>query len=86
MEEIGLLTALRAKSQITLQNVLVERLGISPGDSLDISEKEGVICLTPVTGDINSTWPKEFIELRGSIDDETFVEPEDISFSERERL
>ena len=86
MEMIVLLTTLRAKSQITLPNILVKRLGISPGDSFDISEKGGVICLTPVACVINSTWPKEFIEIQGSIDDETFVEPEDVSFSEREKF
>jgi len=52
-----MLTALRAKSQITLPENLVERLGISVGDSFDISEKDGVICLTPVV-----EWPKEFDE------------------------
>ena len=79
-----MLTSLREKSQITLPQSLVERLGISAGDSFDISEKEGVICLTPVINETNSEWPKEFVELQGSIDDETFMEPEDISFSERE--
>lgn len=79
-----MLTSLRAKSQITLPKSLVERLGVSPGDNFDISEKEGVIHLTPVPNEISSVWPKEFVELQGSIDDKTFVEPEDISFSERE--
>ena len=79
-----MLTSLRAESQITLPKNLVERLGVSTGDDFDIYEKEGVICLTPVVCKVNSVWPKEFVELHGSIDDETFVEPEDISFSERE--
>ena len=79
-----MLTSLRAKSQITLPKSLVERLGVSLGDNFDVSEKEGVICLTPMANEINSIWPKEFVELQGSIDDETFVEPKDITFSERE--
>ena len=79
-----MLTSLLAKSQVTLPKSLVERLGVSAGDNFDISENEGVICLTPVKNEIVSEWPKEFVELQGSIDDETFMEPEDISFSERE--
>ena len=79
-----MLTSLRAKSQITLPKSLIERLGVSLGDNFDVSEKEGVICLTPMTNEINSIWPKEFVELQGSIDDETFVEPKDIAFSESE--
>ena len=79
-----MLTSLGAESQITLPKGLVERLGFSLGDNFDISEKEGVICLTHMGNEINSIWPKEFVELQGSIDDETFVEPKDISFSERE--
>ena len=79
-----MLTSLRAKSQITLPKDFVERIGVSVGDSFEISEKEGVICLTPVTDKIASVWPKEFVELQGSIDDETFMEPENISFSEIE--
>ena len=79
-----MMNALRAKSQVTLPKSLVERLGVFIGDNFDISEKEGVICLTPVPNEENSIWPKEFVDLQGSIDDETFVEPEDISFSKRE--
>jgi bifunctional DNA-binding transcriptional regulator/antitoxin component of YhaV-PrlF toxin-antitoxin module len=79
-----MVTALREESQITLPKSLVEKLGISVGDSFEISEKEGVINLTLVSGGNSSIWPKEFLELQGSIDDETFVEPKDISFSERE--
>ena len=79
-----MLAALSANSQITLPKSLVERLGVSAGDSFDISEKEGVISMVPVVDEINSIWTKEFVELQGSVDDNTFVEPEDISFSERE--
>ena len=79
-----MLTSLRAKSQITIPENFVERLGVSVGDSFDVSEKEGVICLTPVAEDATSVWPKEFVELQGSIDDETFIKPENILFSERE--
>ncbi|MDR1510194.1 MAG: AbrB/MazE/SpoVT family DNA-binding domain-containing protein [Synergistaceae bacterium] len=79
-----MLTVLRDESQITLPEALVEKLGVSVGDSFHVSEKEGVIRLTPMSDTIRSVWPKEFIELLGSIDDDTFVEPEDISFSDRE--
>jgi uncharacterized protein YdeI (BOF family) len=75
---------LRADSQITLPGVLVEKLGVSVGDSFHVSEKEGVIRLTLMRDTVSSVWPKEFIELLGSIDDDTFVEPADISFSDRE--
>jgi hypothetical protein len=74
----------RPGAWLTLPEALVERLGVSVGDSFQISEKEGVIRLTPVSDTIKSAWPKEFIELLGSIDDDTFVEPADILFSDRE--
>ena len=81
-----MLTSLQTKEQITLPKCLIEKLGISLGDNFEISEREGVICLTPVVYEIASVWSKEFIDLQGTIADETFAEPEDISFSEREKF
>ena len=78
-----MLTALRAKSQVALPKSLIERLGVSTGDKT-FTKKGGVICLIHMDNKVNSIWPKEFVDLQGSLDDETFVEPEDILFSERE--
>jgi bifunctional DNA-binding transcriptional regulator/antitoxin component of YhaV-PrlF toxin-antitoxin module len=83
-EEIAVLTQLQANSQITLPEVLVEKLGFSVGDEFDISEREGTICLTPLTGAIHHSWPKEFIDLLGSVDDDTFVAPDDVPLSDIE--
>ena len=69
-----MLVALRAKSQITLPKPLVDKLGVSVGDSFDIYENEGVICLAPVTNAKKSSWPKELVEYRNLIDNETFLE------------
>ncbi|MDR3280626.1 MAG: AbrB/MazE/SpoVT family DNA-binding domain-containing protein [Synergistaceae bacterium] len=74
-----MLAELRAKSQITLPKALVDKLGLSVGDKLDIFEKEGAIHMKPLI----VAWPKEFVNLNGSIDDDTFAEPEEIPFVDR---
>ena len=56
---------LRAKSQITIPKELVDKLGLSEGDKLDISEKDGAIRIIPVV-----VYPKKYIsELRKEIDE-----------------
>ena len=52
-----MLAELRTKSQITLPKEIVNSLGLSEGDKLDVSEKDGVICLTPVT-----VYPKKYVD------------------------
>jgi len=60
-----MLSKLRAKSQITIPKEFVDRLGLSEGDKLDISEKNGMICIMPVV-----TYPKKYLdELRKEIEE-----------------
>lgn len=60
-----MLVELRTKSQITLPMLIVKALGLSEGDMLDITEKDGVIQLMPV-----AVYPKKYIEeLEGEIKD-----------------
>lgn len=60
-----MLTELREKSQITIPKELVTKLCLSPGDKLDVYEKDGAICIIPV-----AVYPKKYLdELRGEIDE-----------------
>jgi len=60
-----MLTELRKKSQITIPKNLIEKLGISEGDQLEITEKDGVIIIMPVV-----VYPKNYIrELKDEITD-----------------
>ena len=52
-----MLAELRTKSQITLPKEIINSLGLSEGDKLEVSEKDGVIFLTPVT-----VYPKKYVE------------------------
>ena len=59
-----MLAELRAKSQITIPKDLVDKLGLSEGDKLDLDEKDGVIYITPVV-----VYPKRYLdELRHEIE------------------
>jgi len=59
-----MLAELRAKSQITIPKDLVDKLGLSEGDKLDLDEKDGVIYITPVV-----VYPKKYLdELRQEIE------------------
>lgn len=59
-----MLSELRAKSQITIPKELVDKLGLSEGDKLEIYERDGIICIIPVV-----VYPKKFIdELRDEIE------------------
>jgi len=53
-----MLTELRAKSQITIPKELVDKLGLSEGDKLELYEKDGIICIMPVT-----VYPKKYLDL-----------------------
>lgn len=57
LEVFVMLAELRTKSQITLPKEIVNSLGLSEGDKLDIREKDGVIYLTPVT-----VYPKKYVD------------------------
>lgn len=60
-----MLLELRTKSQITIPKELVDKLGLSRGDKLDISEKDGTICIVPVI-----VYPKKYLdELRDEIEE-----------------
>lgn len=52
-----MLAELRAKSQITIPKEIITQLGLSEGDKLEIYEKDGVICLMPVT-----VYPKKYLD------------------------
>ena len=59
-----MLAELRAKSQVTIPKELVEKLGLSEGDKLDVFERNGAICLMPV-----AVYPKQYLaELREEVE------------------
>ena len=59
-----MISELRAKSQITIPKELVDKLGLSEGDKLEIYEKDGIICIMPVV-----VYPKKYLdELREEIE------------------
>lgn len=58
-----MIAELRAKSQITLPKDIVKQLGLSEGDKLEIFEKDGMICIVPVT-----VYPRKYVEkLQGEL-------------------
>ena len=58
-----MLAELRSKSQVTIPKELVEKLGLTEGDKLDIFEQNGTICMMPV-----AVYPKRYLdELRKEI-------------------
>ncbi|BAE85653.1 AbrB/MazE/SpoVT family DNA-binding domain-containing protein [Desulfitobacterium hafniense] len=62
---ISMLAELRAKSQITIPKELVDKLGLSEGDKMEIYERDGIICIVPV-----AVYPKKYLdELREEIND-----------------
>ncbi|MBR4465762.1 AbrB/MazE/SpoVT family DNA-binding domain-containing protein [bacterium] len=52
-----MLTKFKQKSQITIPKDIVNKLGLSEGDEIDISEKNGVIYMIPV-----SVYPKKYVD------------------------
>ena len=52
-----MLAELRQKSQITIPKEIVEKLGLSEGDKLDIRELDGTIYLLPVV-----VYPKKYLQ------------------------
>lgn len=58
-----MLAELRQKAQITIPREIIVKLGLSEGDLLDIFERDGLICIMPVT-----VYPKKYLdELREEI-------------------
>jgi AbrB family looped-hinge helix DNA binding protein len=51
-----MLTELRPKSQITLPKAVVEKLGLATGDTLDVFERDGTICILPVV-----VYPRKYL-------------------------
>ena len=59
-----MLAEFRAKSQITIPKELVDKLGLSKGDKLEVFEQNGLICIMPVV-----VYPKKYLdELREEIE------------------
>lgn len=59
-----MLAELRQKAQITIPKEIVAKLGLSTGDKLEIYERNGTICMMPVT-----VYPKSYLDaLRGELD------------------
>lgn len=60
-----MLAELRQKAQVTIPKEIIVKLGLSEGDKLDISLKDGSICIVPVVA-----YPKKYLdELREEIGD-----------------
>ena len=60
-----MLTELRPKSQVTIPKDIIVKLGLSEGDTLDIYEKDGAICIMPIM-----VYPKKYLDdLRKEVDD-----------------
>ena len=52
-----MIAELRAKSQVTIPKPLIDRLGLSTGDKLEIFEDKGMICIMPVV-----VYPKGYVD------------------------
>ena len=52
-----MLTELRQKSQVTIPKEIIVKLGLKEGDTLDISEVDGLIRIQPV-----KVYPKKYME------------------------
>jgi len=48
---------LRPKSQVTIPKPLIDKLGLSAGDKLEIFEDKGMICIMPVV-----VYPKGYVD------------------------
>jgi len=54
---IVMIAELRSKSQVTIPKQLVNKLGLSIGDKLEIFEDNGMICIMPVV-----VYPKGYVD------------------------
>jgi len=84
-----MLTELLSECRITLPQAIIDKMGLAVGDLLEISERDGVVVIVPVDAlnvperfsDEDEIDRKQMLmELFGSIDDPTFVEPPEIQY------
>ena len=60
-----MLAELRQKSQITIPKEIINKLGLTEGDKLEITECDGTIFLIPVT-----IYPQKYVdELKSEVQD-----------------
>ena len=52
-----MIAELRPKSQVTIPKQLINSLGLSTGDKLEIFENKGMICIMPVV-----VYPKGYVD------------------------
>ena len=52
-----MIAELRPKSQVTIPKLLIDKLGLSVGDKLEIFEDKGMICIMPVV-----VYPKGYVD------------------------
>lgn len=52
-----MLAELRSKAQITIPREIILKLGLSEGDKLEVTEKDGTIYLMPVV-----VYPKKYLD------------------------
>jgi len=89
-----MLTELRAESQIALPQAMIDRMGLSVGDLLEVTERDGGVFITSAAlsgndrSEMSQSDYKRFLnETFGCIDDPTFVEPPEILYeSPRESI
>ena len=52
-----MIAELRPESQVTIPKPLIEKLGLTVGDKLEIFENKGMICIMPVV-----VYPKGYVD------------------------
>ena len=52
-----MIAELSSKSQVTIPKPIIDMLGLSVGDKLDIFEDGGMICIMPV-----AVYPKDYVD------------------------
>ena len=62
VKEQNMLVEMRARSQITLPNEVIKKLGISEGDKFEVEERDGGVFLCPVV-----VYPKAKLEQLAKI-------------------
>ena len=60
-----MIATLRKKAQITIPNEIVNKLGLSEGDQLEITEQDGMIMILPM-----AVYPSKYIDdLKKEVDE-----------------
>jgi antitoxin MazE len=73
MRCVNLITKLRGRSQITLPNEVIKKMGLNPGDNLDISIEDDKIVVKPVLIIDRSQswfWSKEWQEKEKEVEED----------------